>query len=186
LARHFIAGILAHAREIALATNSCVNSYKRLVPGYEAPVCIGWGYGNRSVLIRVPTYRADDVNRVEIRSPDPVCDPYLAFAALLKAGMEGIEEEMKVPKPCVQNVYGLSKRELASRGIDMLPANLAEAIDMAREGHILGSLLGSHFDRFIRIKEREWEEYHDYLRGLKKTVDIPKVTEWERKRYFHM
>ena len=166
--RSFLAGVLKYAREIALATNSTVNSYKRLVPGHEAPTVIAWGFGNRSALVRVPDYRKHD--RIEIRNPDCLCDFYLALAAIVEAGMKGVEEGLNPPEPSSEVLYGSQKYK-------SLPANLGEAIEEAEKGNILKKLLGSRFEGYIKQKKREWEEY------VKATGDREEVTEWERNRY---
>src|SRR4030066_2358236 len=130
IAKHYIAGLMKHAREITLVTNQWVNSYKRLVPGYEAPVYISWAQRNRSALVRVPMYKPgkEKATRIEFRSPDPACNPYLAFSVLLAAGLEGIEKGYEPPEPVEENVYEMTDKERKKRNIDTLPASLDEAI----------------------------------------------------------
>ena len=160
--RRFIAGLIRHAPEISLVTNQWVNSYRRLVPGFEAPVYISWAHINRSDLIRVPAYKPgyESSVRVEYRAPDPACNPYLAFSVLLAAGLRGIEEEYPVPPPVEGNVFAMSTEEIQSRGIAMLPGTLGEAIAMAENSELLHQTLGDHiFGSFIRNKKIEWEQY---------------------------
>jgi glutamine synthetase len=181
----FIAGILAYAKEITSSTNSCVNSFKRLVPGYEAPCYIAWGYGNRSTLIRVPAYSRNDVGRVEIRSPDPLCNPYMAFASILMAGVNGIKKKLKPPEPVNFNVYELGDKKMKELGIEVLPRNLNEAIIHAERGMILKNLFGDNFRLFMNLKKKEWKSYVTFLERKKLPVDTIKVTEWEHKNYFY-
>ena len=162
IAKQFIAGELKHAREICSLTAQWVNSYKRLVAGYEAPVYISWGQRNRTALIRVPLYRPqnEQATRAELRSPDPSCNPYLAFAVMLAAGLEGIEKRYKVPAPVEPNIYEMEMEERKRRGLHSLPGNLFEAIEETRKSALVRNTLGEHiFTRFILNKEREWEEY---------------------------
>ncbi len=169
LALGFIAGVLTHAQEITLVTNQWVNSYKRLVPGYEAPVYLSWARRNRSDLIRVPEYQPgrEHATRIEYRAPDPACNPYLAFAVLLAAGLEGIEQGYECPPPVEQNVYEMTPEERAERGIEMLPGSLSEAIECAANSDLLRRALGNGvFESFIENKRIEWERYraqvHDW------------------------
>lgn len=174
VAKAFIAGQLRHAREIAPLFAQWVNSYKRLVPGYEAPVYLAWSRRNRSALIRVPLYHPgkEAATRVELRCPDPACNPYLCFAAMLHAGLEGIERGYELPEPMEQNLYHLSPEERIQRGIEQLPDSLGEAIEIAAESELVLRILGEHtFKRFIEIKREEWEEYR------------AQVTPWEIERY---
>jgi glutamine synthetase len=160
--KRFIAGLLRHAPEITLVTNQWVNSYKRLVPGYEAPVYISWAHINRSDLVRVPAYKPgyESSVRIEYRAPDPACNPYLAFSAMLAAGLKGIEEEYPVPPPVEGNVFAMSSEERISRGIRTLPGSMGEAIALAEESELLQEALGEHiFTSFIRNKKIEWEHY---------------------------
>lgn len=181
----FIAGVLAHAKEITSSTNSCVNSFKRLVPGYEAPCYVAWGYGNRSTFVRVPVYTKNDVGRVEIRSPDPLCNPYIAFASILMAGIDGIKKKLKPPEPTNFNVYKLDEKKMRELGIETLPKNLNEAITHTEKGRILKNLLGDSFGLFMNLKKKEWKSYIAFLEGKKLPIDTIKVTEWEHKSYFH-
>ena len=160
--KRFIAGLLRHAPEITLVTNQWVNSYKRLIPGYEAPVHISWAHVNRSDLVRVPAYKPgyESSVRVEYRAPDPACNSYLAFSAMLAAGLKGIEEEYPVPPPVEGNVFDMSAEERQARGIRTLPGSLGEAIALAESSDLLLETLGEHiFNSFIRNKKIEWEDY---------------------------
>uniref|UniRef100_A0A7V4DGH9 Glutamine synthetase n=1 Tax=Candidatus Caldatribacterium californiense TaxID=1454726 RepID=A0A7V4DGH9_9BACT len=162
VARKYIAGILHHAREIALVTNQWVNSYKRLVPGYEAPVYICWARRNRSALVRVPMYKPgkEKATRIEVRHPDPACNPYLAFAVMLAAGMAGVEGNYELPEPVERDVYHMSPEERKALGIESLPGSLKEAIDCALESELLQKTLGEHvFTYLIESKLVEWDEY---------------------------
>ncbi len=162
LAGHFIAGQLKHAREVSAVLAQWVNSYKRLVPGYEAPVYVSWGQRNRTALIRVPHVRKgrEDAARAEMRMPDPACNPYLAFAVLLAVGMEGIRKKYPLPAPVEPNVYEMSTTEKESRGIDTLPDNLFEAVRVMASSELVRRALGEHiFARFIENKTREWDTY---------------------------
>jgi glutamine synthetase len=161
-AKKYIAGVLTHIKEITLILNQWVNSYKRLVPGYEAPVYICWARRNRSTLLRVPLYKPgkEDATRVELRSPDPSCNPYLAFACMLNAGLKGIEKGYKLPEPVEIDVYHLSEEERRKLNIDTLPGNLNRAIDFAEGSELLMETLGSHiFEQFITSKKVEWDDY---------------------------
>lgn len=162
LAKQFIAGELKHAREICVLTAQWVNSYKRLVAGYEAPVYVSWGQRNRTALIRVPLYRPgnEQATRAELRCPDPACNPYLAFAVMLAAGLEGIEKKYKISPPVEPNIYEMEMEERKRRGLHSLPGNLFEAIEEIKKSALVRQTLGGHiFTRFILNKEREWEEY---------------------------
>lgn len=174
----FIAGQLTHAREICAIFAQWVNSYKRLVPGFEAPVYLAWSRRNRSALVRVPPYRSTGSNaegqaiRAEIRCPDPACNPYLTFAALLQAGLEGIERGYELPEPMEQNLYHLGTDEGRRMGVEHLPETLGEAIELAAGSELVLRTLGEHmFKRFIEIKRNEWESYRT------------QVTQWELSRY---
>ena len=161
-AKAFIAGQLKHAREISSLFAQWVNSYKRLVPGYEAPVYLAWSRRNRSALIRVPLYHPgkETATRAELRCPDPACNPYLCFAGMLQAGLEGIEHGYELPEPMEQNLYHLSPEERAQRGIEQLPETLGEAIEVAAESELVLRTLGEHtFRRFVEIKRQEWDDY---------------------------
>ncbi len=176
-ARHYIAGLLHHARDITAVTNQWVNSYKRLVPGYEAPIYISWARRNRSDLIRVPVYKPgkENATRIEYRAPDPACNPYLAFAVMLAAGLDGIEKKMVCPAPVEENVYKMSEEERASRGINSLPGDLAEAVALAEKSELLRTTLGDHvFGNFIENKKIEWHQYR------------AQVTNYELERYLRV
>lgn len=163
VAKSYIAGILAHAREICLVTNQWVNSYKRLVSGYEAPVYICWAHRNRSALVRVPMYKPgkENATRVELRSPDPACNPYLAFAVMLAAGLDGIERGLELPPDIADDVYEMCDAERADRGIGQLPGDLDEAIRLTEESELVRSALGDQvFEWFLRNKKAEWINYH--------------------------
>jgi glutamine synthetase len=158
----YIAGLLAHIKEIALITNQWVNSYKRLVPGYEAPVYICWSRRNRSAMVRVPLYKPgmENATRVELRNPDPACNPYLAFAAMLAAGLDGIEKGMQLPPEASNNIYHMSDAERAAAGIDSLPGDLNEAIEAFEQSSFVREALGDHVCEYlIRNKKAEWDEY---------------------------
>lgn len=161
VAKQFIAGQLRHAREICAITAQWVNSYKRLVPGYEAPVYISWAQRNRTTLIRVPMYRPgnEQATRAEIRCPDPACNPYLAFSVMVAAGLEGIEKRYKLPEPVEPNIYRMEMDEREQRGLKSLPINLFEAIKETEKSELVRSALGEHiFTRFLHNKNKEWEE----------------------------
>ncbi len=165
-AKAFIAGQLRHARELSCVFAQWVNSYKRLVPGYEAPVYIAWSRRNRSALIRVPMYHAgkEHATRCELRSPDPACNPYLTFAAMLHAGLDGIEKGYELPAPMETNLYELGPEERAREGIDALPENLGEAIEIGAASELLLRAFGEHTHaRFVESKRAEWEEYRVQL-----------------------
>ena len=170
----FIAGQLRHAREISAVFAQWVNSYKRLVPGYEAPVYVAWSRRNRSALIRIPLYKpgAEQATRAEIRCPDPACNPYLTFATLLHAGLEGIEQGYELPDPMETNLYHLTAEQRKERGIVSLPETLGEAVDALAGSELVRKALGPHiFDRYVELKRAEWDEYRVQL------------TEWELKKY---
>ncbi|MCW7075810.1 MAG: glutamine synthetase family protein [Candidatus Syntrophoarchaeum sp.] len=160
--RYYIAGLLSHAQEITAVTNQWMNSYKRLVPGYEAPVYITWARRNRSTLVRVPMYKPgkERATRVEYRSPDPACNPYLAFSVMLAAGLEGIKNKYELPDPVEQDVYHLTEDEKAKLGINSLPGSLIEAIGITEESELIRKTLGDHiFQNFITSKKVEWDNY---------------------------
>jgi glutamine synthetase len=170
----FIAGQLQHAREISAVFAQWVNSYKRLVPGYEAPVYVAWSRRNRSALIRIPLYKPgnEQATRAEIRCPDPACNPYLTFAALLHAGLEGIEQGYELPPPMEQNLYHLTAEQRKERGIVALPETLGEAIDELAGSDLVRRALGRHiFDRYVELKRKEWDDYRVQL------------TPWEMEKY---
>ena len=173
-AKHFIAGQLLHARGLAAVVAPLVNSYKRLVPGYEAPVYVSWARVNRSALIRVPKVSSGrlESTRAEIRCPDPSCNPYLAFAAMLAAGLDGIRRQLPLPEPIEENLYAFDEDELVRRQIEVLPGSLGEALDELRRDDVLQAALGPHvYERFLEAKAIEWNDYRTY------------VSPWELDRY---
>lgn len=162
IAKKYIAGLLRHAPDITAVCNQWVNSYKRLVPGYEAPVYIAWARRNRSALVRVPLYKPgkERATRIELRSPDPACNPYLAFSAMLTAGLEGIENNYELPEPVERDIYHLSEEEKLGLGIKALPGNLIEAIEITEKSEVVRKALGDHiFNNFIANKKMEWDDY---------------------------
>ncbi|MHB8293103.1 MAG: glutamine synthetase family protein [Acidimicrobiales bacterium] len=166
LAKGFIAGILRHAPEITAVTNQWVNSYKRLVVGYEAPVYVSWARNNRSALVRVPvTQRGKaDSSRIEYRAPDPACNPYLAFALILTAGLAGVEEGYELPPETTTNLYSLTPAQLAAEGVMALPGNLDEALRAMESSELVAGVLGEHvFEWFIRNKRDEWSDYKAHV-----------------------
>jgi glutamine synthetase len=173
-ARQYIAGTLEHARGMIAVLAPLVNSYKRLVPGYEAPVYVGWARINRSALIRIPQIskgQADSV-RIELRCPDPASNPYLAFAAMLAAGLDGIERKLEPPDPVEENLYHFDAAKLESRRIRQLPGTLREALDELAADEVIRDALGDHvFERFLEAKTEEWDEYRTQVSG------------WEVERY---
>jgi len=188
IAKHFIAGVLEHSQEIALLINGTVNSYKRLVLGHEAPVFLVWGYGNRSASIRIPKYHKikPERARIEVRIPDALNDHYLSVAAIIRAGMIGIEKSMEAPEPFQRSTYELDEEECEKLGIKILPRNLSDGIEHAKKGKILRELLGKRLDAFIKHKQKEWNKYRKHLDGIGLSDDIIEVTDWERERYFNM
>lgn len=171
VARSYIAGLLDHARGLVAVTNPLVNSYKRLVPGYEAPVNVAWSEKNRSPMIRVPARRGVGT-RCEVRMPDPSCNPYLALAAMLACGLDGIERELECGEPVNRNIFDMSQREKRRLKIVQLPANLDEALGFLEKDAVLRSALGDHiFDHFIFNKRTEWAGY------------IKEIHRWELDRY---
>jgi glutamine synthetase len=176
IARGYIAGLLHNARALTLVTNQWVNSYKRLLPGFEAPVYLSWARRNRSDLIRIPEYKPGKEmhTRIEYRSPDPACNPYLAYAVMLAAGLDGIENERQLPPPVEGNVFELSGTERAARGIAMLPGSLIEAIEVAEQSPFLRSALGDHvFDSLIANKRIEWERYRRHISDFELSEYLP-------------
>jgi glutamine synthetase len=166
LARGFIAGLLTHAAEITAVTNQWVNSYKRLVVGYEAPVYVSWARNNRSALVRVPLPRAGrgESTRIEYRATDPACNPYLAFAVILAAGLRGIEKGYELPEEASANLYAMTPEELASEGIAALPGSLADAVAAMERSELVAETLGEHvFEWFIRNKRSEWAAYKTHI-----------------------
>jgi glutamine synthetase len=165
VAKGFVAGLLRHAREITAITNQWVNSYKRLIAGYEAPVYICWARNNRSALVRVPIpRRGESGTRVEYRAPDPACNPYLAFSVILAAGLRGIEQEYELPPEAQNNIYEMTPEERTAEGIFNLPNSLAEALDVMEKSELVAEALGEHvFEYFIRNKRMEWADYKAYV-----------------------
>lgn len=174
VARSYLAGLLKHAPEITAVTSQWVNSYKRLVPGYEAPCYISWATRNRSDLIRIPEYKPgrENATRIEYRSPDPACNPYLTFSVMLAAGLEGIEKKYFPPEPVEQNVFEMTSEEREEKGIKTLPSNLQDAIYLAENSPVVRKALGEHvFKNFIANKKIEWDRFR------------VQVTDYELKRY---
>jgi glutamine synthetase len=162
LAKHFMAGLLTHAAEITAITNQTVNSYKRLVPGFEAPVHVSWAQNNRSGLIRVPIAKKGNpiATRIEYRSPDAACNPYLAFSLLLAAGMRGVREEYELPEEADANLFEMDDTALTKLGIQQLPHSLADALKVMESSELVYEALGEHiFEWFLRNKRREWRDY---------------------------
>jgi glutamine synthetase len=162
VARQFMAGVLTHARELTAVTNQWVNSYKRLIIGYEAPVYVAWARNNRSALVRVPPTKRgkSESTRIEYRATDAAANPYLAFAAVLAAGLTGIEKGYELPKPAASNLYELSQAERVEAEIQMLPGSLAEAVDSLEDSQLMAEVLGEHvFEWFVRNKRSEWADY---------------------------
>lgn len=174
-AKHYIAGLMHYAPEFCLITNPCVNSYKRLTSGGEAPVHISWARNNRSTLIRIPGYKPDkeEACRVELRNPDPSANPYLTFAVLLAAGLKGIDEKMELPAPVEDgSIFSLSRQELAQRGIPTLPETLGEAVELFAQSDLMKEVLGEHIHSFlVDVKRAEWNEYQR------------QVSQWELDRF---
>jgi len=167
----FIAGIMAHVKGIAAFSNPTVNSYKRLVPGYEAPSYLVWSASNRSCLVRIPASRGKGT-RVELRCPDPTCNPYLEMALCLAAGLDGIQKGLTPPPAYDENVFALSAEELAAANIDCLPGTLEQAIEAAQADPFIKETIGAHaFDNYIAGKKAEWDDY--------KT----RVSQWELDQY---
>ncbi len=171
LAYHFIAGLLKYVKEMAAILNQTVNSYKRLVPGYEAPTYISWANRNRSALIRIPSKRGKST-RCELRNPDVACNPYLAFAVMLAAGLKGIEEKLEPPAAVEKNIYALSEEERQKYGIEQLPDSLGHALAVMSKSELVKETLGDHvFENFLHVKRKEWEGYR------------LQVTKWELENY---
>ncbi|SFR35916.1 glutamine synthetase [Halogeometricum rufum] len=171
-AHSFLAGILEHAPALSAVTNPTVNSYKRLVPGYEAPVYVAWSDRNRSALIRKPAARVPAASRIEARFPDPSCNPYLAFAALIHAGLDGVEQDLEAPDPVRENIYEFDEEKREEYGITTLPSNLGEAVDALQEDEVVQDALGEHvYEKFVEAKTQEYDEFR---------ID---VSQWELDRY---
>ncbi len=166
IAKSYIAGILKHSQELTAVTNQWVNSYKRLVPGYEAPVYISWARRNRSALVRVPMYKPgkEGATRIELRSPDPACNPYLAFAVMLSAGMKGVEGGYELPEPIEEDIYELSAEKRQKLGITELPGSLIEAVGLAEKSDLVRGALGEHiFSKFMENKKKEWDMFRVHV-----------------------
>jgi glutamine synthetase len=173
-ALHFLAGVLIHAKALAALTNPSVNSYKRLVPGWEAPVYISWAKYNRSVLVRVPPGKGMKA-RLEYRPSDGTCNFYVAFAGILAAGMDGIRRKAKPPEPVDEDIYAMSEKQRAARGIDVLPENLGEALtELSRDKYLQEKLGRAFCDKFVQIRTKEWKDFN-------RTVH-----EWERRKYLEL
>lgn len=171
IAKYFIAGVLTHARSIAAITNPTVNSYKRIVPGYEAPVYVAWSGSNRSCMVRIPASGGKST-RVEVRNPDPLANPYLALAVLIEAGLRGIENKAMAPEEEKQNLFALGYEEIEKLGIETLPSDLKEATDQLKKSKLVKDVFGpTLFNNYINEKEKEWDEYR------------LSVSEWELNRY---
>jgi len=174
IAKHYIAGLLKYAPEFCAITNPLVNSYKRLVPGYEAPVYVSWAQSNRSAMVRVPLYKPgkEAATRLELRNPDPSANPYLAFAVMLGAGLKGIEDELELMPEATNNIFDMTEDELDEAGIEILPTNLGEAIELFEHSETMKEILGEHIHAFyVENKKAEWDDY------------IQHVTPWEKDRY---
>jgi len=166
IARQFMAGILKHVREFTLVTNQWVNSYKRLVPGYEAPVYVSWGRRNRSSMVRVPLYRVgkEKATRIELRSPDPAANPYLTFACMLSAGLAGIENDYDLVEPIEENIFHMTDDTKADYKIDTLPNSLENAIRAFADSKLMRETLGEHVcDKLIANKQIEWNDYRVHV-----------------------
>jgi glutamine synthetase len=174
VALHYLGGLLSHVRGLTAITNPIVNSYKRLVPGYEAPVYIAWSPRNRSPLVRVPARRGQGTS-LEFRSPDPACNPYLAFAANLKAGLDGIKNGINPPAPVDQNIFEMSEQELQSRGIGCLPGTLGDALEELKKDRLIQEALGPHiFEKFVAAKTLEWNEYRIQVHPWEQSMYLSK------------
>lgn len=175
IAKQFLAGLLKYAPEYTMVTNQYVNSYKRIVRGSDAPQFITWAKSNRAAMVRVPRFKPGKSlsSRLDLRSPDPACNPYLAFAAVFAAGLAGIEEGLELQPPETENLYALSQEEIEARGIKLLPRSLEEAIEKFEGSELMRKTLGDHiFNFLVRTKRQEWDEYQR------------SVSSWEIKRYF--
>ena len=162
-AYYYIGGLLKHARAFTAITNPTINSYKRLVPGYEAPVYVSWSSANRSALIRIPSADGDG-SRLELRNPDPSANPYLAIAVMLKAGLDGIKNEIEPPPEVVKDIYHLSKTEKEELGITSLPGNIMEAVRLMLEDEVIKETLGNHIlNKFVQAKQTKWQDYRSQV-----------------------
>lgn len=177
IATQFVAGQLEHIKSMAAITNPTVNSYKRLVVGYEAPVYISWGQTNRSALIRIPRVNLEKPNstRCELRCPDPTCNPYLAYAVMLAAGLDGIKRSLTAPAPIEESTYEMTSEEIVNRGIDTLPSDLYGALRALAKDDLIKSVLGEEmYQRYYNIKMKEWDDFRI------------NVSDWEKERYLGM
>jgi glutamine synthetase len=184
-ARHYIGGILSHAQAMSAVVAPLVNSYKRLVPHYEAPVYVSWGFANRSALVRVPLAPGEKntVTRIEYRHPDPSSNPYLAATVLLKAGMEGVKKKTEPPEPVTENVFHLTPKEMKTRGIEVLPEHLGEAVDYFEEDPVMKEALGDYLhSNLVALKRKEYDDYLSFT-GVEWAASRPKITSWEYDRY---
>ena len=175
-ARHFVAGLLKHARAITSVTNQWVNSYKRLVPNFEAPVYVTWATVNRSDLVRLPSYKQgrEESRRIEYRAPDPACNPYLAFSVMLAAGLDGIDKEYELPDPAAADVFDLTESERSKRGIESLPSNLLEALRITEDSDLVRNALGdSVFNSFVENKKIDWERYRSQVTDYEVSQYLP-------------
>ena len=166
MAKAYTAGILKHAKEMSAIMSQWVNSYKRLVPGYEAPVYISWARRNRSALVRVPMYKPgkEKATRIELRCPDPACNPYLAFSVMLAAGLKGIEKGYELAAPVEEDIFEMSEKERIDHGIESLPGSLAEAVELTEKSQLVRETLGDHiFEKFIENKKIEWDQYRVHV-----------------------
>ncbi|HDR15570.1 MAG TPA: glutamine synthetase, partial [Desulfobacteraceae bacterium] len=178
MAKYYIAGILRHAPELTSITNQWVNSYKRLVPGYEAPVYVSWARRNRSAMVRVPMYKPgkETATRMEFRSPDPACNPYLAFAVMLGAGMEGIENRYELPEPIEEDIFEMNPAERKAHGITDLPGNLYASILETEKSELVKRVLGDHvFNKFIENKKIEWDMYRTHVSAFELDRYLPRL-----------
>jgi len=174
-ARSYLAGLLKHMKEIAAVTNQWVNSYKRLVPGFEAPVYIAWAQRNRSALIRIPIYKPgkEKATRIELRCPDPACNPYLAFSVMLAAGLRGVEEGYVLRPAVEEDIYEMNAEERKKHGIESLPGSLSDAVDALEKSKLVRDTLGEHvFEKFVVNKRIEWDNYRT------------QVTDYELNEYY--
>ncbi len=174
--KYYIAGILKHSKEIVAVTNQWVNSYKRLVPGYEAPVYISWANRNRSTLVRVPMYKPgkETSTRIEFRCPDPACNPYLVFSVMLAAGLEGIKNKYKLSDPIEENIFEMDSAKREKRGIETLPENLYEAVKLMEGSKLVRETLGDHiFNKFIENKKIEWDRYRTHVSKYELDTYLP-------------
>jgi len=172
--RQWLTGILTHSRGFCAITNPCVNSFKRLVPGYEAPCYISWSEHNRSVMVRIPATRGT-TTRTEIRSVDCACNPYLGMAVILASGLDGIQKDLPLIGPVNENLFALTKDERTALGVKNLPSNLKDAVIALGEDEVVKEALGNHiYSKFVELKEHEWDDFR------------MTITEWEIKKYIKM